>query len=264
MNVGEFQNKLKVLQDKAKEQENILKAEQLREAFLEEELDRKQLAGVLHYLTAQGIRIEGGEQANTAPETANTVSGPDKTGTSVPEEDNKEKQVPLTPEEKAYLKTYLEGLPAPLDTDSGNALLKSLAQGAPDVMKRLSEGYLRRTAELASEMHTEDILLADLLQEANLSLMNALAGAAEQEHDEAWLLNEIRNGIQNVLEEQSERKMADDSLVARVERLDEAVRELSDDEDDGKAPFSVNELAVILDMDVDEIRDTLRLTGDDK
>ena len=40
--------------------------------------------------------------------------------------------------------------------------------------------------------------------------------------------------------------------------------ELSDDEDDARNAFSINELAIILDMDVEEIRDTLRLTGDDK
>ena len=36
----------------------------------------------------------------------------------------------------------------------------------------------------------------------------------------------------------------------------------SDDDDTTK--FTIDELAVILDMNVDEIRDVLRLTGDDK
>ena len=64
--------------------------------------------------------------------------------------------------------------------------------------------------------------------------------------------------------EQNQRKFEDDSLVARVEKLESAVRELSEDEEDGESAFSIGELAVILDMDVEEIRDTLRLTGDDK
>ena len=51
--------------------------------------------------------------------------------------------------------------------------------------------------------------------------------------------------------------------MARVEKLESAVRELNDDEDDKNA-FSIDELAIILDMKVDEIRDVLRLTGDDK
>ena len=52
-------------------------------------------------------------------------------------------------------------------------------------------------------------------------------------------------------------------MTARVEKLESAVRELNDDEDDKNA-FSIEELAIILDMKVDEIRDVLRLTGDDK
>ena len=58
--------------------------------------------------------------------------------------------------------------------------------------------------------------------------------------------------------------MRDVSLVAKVEKLDNAIRELTEDEEDGELKFSVGELAVILDMDAEEIRDVLRLTGDDK
>ena len=43
-----------------------------------------------------------------------------------------------------------------------------------------------------------------------------------------------------------------------------SVRELTEDDEDEKSKFSVEELAIILDMDVEEIRDVLRLTGDDK
>ncbi|MFR5150635.1 MAG: hypothetical protein ACLTER_14755 [Ruminococcus sp.] len=40
------------------------------------------------------------------------------------------------------------------------------------------------------------------------------------------------------------------------------MKELTDD--GGENRFTIDELAVILDMNVDEIRDILRLTGDDK
>ena len=81
--------------------------------------------------------------------------------------------------------------------------------------------------------------------------------------DEKWLESRIRQGINVVVEEQSRRRQGDDSLVEKVEKLESAVRELSDDEDE-EIKFSINELAIILDMEVDEIRDILRLTGDDK
>ena len=59
-------------------------------------------------------------------------------------------------------------------------------------------------------------------------------------------------------------KFEDDYLVAKVEKLEAAVRELTEDEEDESSKFSVEELAIILDMDEEEIRDVLRLTGDDK
>ena len=132
-----------------------------------------------------------------------------------------------------------------------------------EIGKTLASYYMKATAELAADMNAKEILLADLIQEANLSLIQALDNAGEELRDEEWLLAEVRKGILQVIEEQTQVKFADDSLVARVEKLESAVRELNDDEDDKNA-FSIDELAIILDMKVDEIRDILRLTGDDK
>lgn len=44
-------------------------------------------------------------------------------------------------------------------------------------------------------------------------------------------MGEVRKGLIRVLEEQTQRKFADNSLVARVEKLESAVRELNDDEE---------------------------------
>ena len=144
-----------------------------------------------------------------------------------------------------------------------NDVLEQLSTGEQPAMQTLAAYYRKATAEIAADMNAEEILFADLIQEANLSLIQALDNAGEELRDEAWLLGEVRKGIRQVIEEQTQVKFADDSLVARVEKLESAVRELNDDEDDKNA-FSIEELAIILDMKVDEIRDVLRLTGDDK
>ena len=172
------------------------------------------------------------------------------------------KKVPLTPEEEAYLNEYLENLPVIADIDL-DVLFEQLSKGEKSSVQTLASYYMKATAELAADMNAKEILLADLIQEANLSLIQALDNAGEELRDEEWLLAEVRKGILQVIEEQTQVKFADDSLVARVEKLESAVRELNDDEDDKNA-FSIDELAIILDMKVDEIRDILRLTGDDK
>ena len=217
MNVQEFQNKLKEIQEIAKQNKNTLTATDIREVFEGCDLDKNQLTGVLKYLTSQGIMIEGMEKAKE------TAKEPEY------------KKVPLTPEEEAYLNEYLENLPVIADIDL-DVLFEQLSKGEQSAVQTLASYYMKATAELAADMNAKEILLADLIQ---------------------------RKGILQVIEEQTQVKFADDSLVARVEKLESAVRELNDDEDDKNA-FSIDELAIILDMKVDEIRDILRLTGDDK
>lgn len=243
MNVQEFQNKLKEVQELAKEHDNTLKAAEIRQVFDGCDLDKSQLLGVLKYLTSQGILIEGLETAG---------------------EDAKEperKKIPLTAEEEAYLKGYLEELPE-LPEINKEVLFTDLSEGQQDAMQTLTSYYMKTAADLAVEMNIEEMQLADLIQEANLCLIQALGNAGTERRDEQWLLDEVRKGIQLVIEEQTQRKFEDDSLVARVEKLESAVRELNDGEDEKNA-FTIDELAIILDMKVDEIRDILRLTGDD-
>lgn len=246
MDVREFQEKLKEIQETARSQGGNLEAEQIRETFGNAGLDSSQQAGVLRYLTSQGISIEGAD------------AGKDK------EQQEERQAVPLTEEEKAYFREYMDGLPREEGEEDREALFAKLAGGSREASQRLAALYMKEAARLAAEMNTEEIFIADMIQEANLALMQALENAGSAQRDEEWLLTEIRKGLEEVCREQKQQKFRDDSLVARVEKLESAVRELSDDEDDARNAFSINELAIILDMDVEEIRDTLRLTGDDK
>ena len=193
--------------------------------------------------TSQGILIEGLE---TAGEEA---------------KEPEHKKIPLTAEEEAYLKNYLEELPV-VDEVDADSVFEALAAGDQRALQTLTSYYMKTAADMAVEMNIEEMQLADLIQEANLCLIQALGTAGDECRDEKWLLSEMRKGTQLVLEEQTQRKFEDDSLVARVEKLEHAVRDLNDGEDEKNA-FTIDELAIILDMKVDEIRDILRLTGDD-
>lgn len=250
MDVKEFQAKLNALLALAKENNNSLTVQQIREELAGTDLDQKQLLGVLKYLASQSIAIEG----------LDNLKGDSDDGEQA---ENTKEAIPLTPEEKAYLEDYLKELPESLTAEETDVLFEALAKGSAAALEKLSAGYLRKTADLAVELRFEEILLSDLIQEANLSLLQTLRAAGDKVRDEEWLLNGVREGIAEALAAQEQQKTSDDSLVARVERLEKAVRELSDDEDGQGSAFSVNELAIILDMDVEEIRSTLRLTGDD-
>ena len=248
MDVQEFQKKLGEFCEIAKTQNKTVTGQQVREFFGGMELDQGQLLKIIQYLKVQGISIEGAEISGDSEETGET----------------KQKLIPLTPEEEAYLKEYREGLVDLPETDrSTEELFAELSKGKEGAAAALAQRYLLTAAELSVKMNCEEMFLADLIQEANLCLMDALRQPEPALKSDGWLRREMIRGIARVIEEQTEQKLHDDSLVARVEKLDRAIRELSEDED-GKTEFSVNELAIILDMDVEEMKDILRLTGDDQ
>lgn len=254
MDIQKFQQKLTEVCELGEKNGKVLKPEQIKECFGELDLDKSQLIKILQYLKLKGISIDGAEEISAASQTD-------------PEEvsEEKEEKVPLTAEEEAYLKEYLEGLEEQEQGErSAEELFELLSKGDALAQAELSQKYLHAAAEMAVEMNCEEIFIADLIQEANISLLMALGEEEPEEKDEKWLLGRIRCGIRHAIEEQTQRKFEDDYLVAKVEKLEAAVRELTEDEEDESSKFSVEELAVILDMDEEEIRDVLRLTGDDK
>lgn len=254
MDIEKFQQKLTEVCELGEKNGKVLKPEQIKECFGELDLDKSQLIRILQYLKLKGIPIEGAEAAAAAPQ--------DVTEDATAE---KEERVPLTPEEEEYLKEYLEGLEEQEQGErTPEELFELLSQGDDLAQAELSQKYLRTAANMAVEMNCAEIFIADLIQEANISLLMALGEEGSAQKDEPWLLGRIRAGIRNAIEEQTQRKFEDDYLVAKVEKLESAVRELTEDGDDESSKFSIEELAIILDMDEDEIRDVLRLTGDDK
>lgn len=253
MDIGVFQKKLEQLCQMAEQNEKKLTTEQVRECFAEGDLETEQLLRVLQYLKSKGIEILGAETKESEEETAL----PEKTlGTPAP----------LTGEEEQYLQDYLEGLTETVyEEEQWKSLVSRWLVGDAMAKADLLAFYLPYVAHTAKEYHCEEIALPDLIQEGNIGLLMALDGEKEFQNgqEDAWIKEQILKGIQEAIEEQTEQKIHDDVLVSRVEKLESAVKDLTDEED-GELKFSVAELAVILDMKEDEIRDVLRLTGDDK
>lgn len=249
MDVLEFQKKLEGICVLAERNNKKLTTEQVREYFEASELEKEQLLKILQYLKVKGISIEG---------------LPEKTEDTEPEIEE-EVHEPLTKEEEEYLNEYLEGLTkTEKEMPEPSELFRKLAEGDALAQMQLAQYYLPHAARMAAKMNSRDIFLADLIQEANVGLLTALEEEEPAHKDETWLLGRIRFSIRQAVEEQSQQKFRDDYLVSKVEKLESAVKELTEDEEDGSLKFSIDELEVILDMDAEEIRDVLRLTGDDK
>ena len=253
MDVVQFQEKLREICDLGKQNGNLLTHEQIREHFASTDLETSQMVKVLQYLKLQGITIEGEENAAQAEEAAGEAEAqPNGTKT------------PLTPEEEAYLKEYLSEVSTgkEVSQEMVHTLFENLADGDALAEAALTSIYLPVAANMAADMNCAEIHLADLIQEANVVLLTALSDPEAEHKDDPWLRLQLRKGIIAAIEDQTQQQFQDDCLVAKVEKLESAVKDLTDD--DGENRFTIDELAVILDMNVDEIRDILRLTGDDK
>ena len=243
MDIAQFQEKLTELCKTGEKNNKTLTAAQIGECFSGMDLDGLQMKKILQYLNIKGISIEGIPQGEI-------------------EDKPEEVQIPLTAEEKAYLKEYMREAEAAADSDDtpSEELFQRLKTDKAAARDALVRRYMPAAAKIAAELNCEELFIADLIQEAGMSLLMALDEDEPVEKDEKWLLGKIRSGVRSVVEEQSRQRTHDDSLVDRVEKLDAAMKELSDEDEEMK--FSVEELSVILDMDVDEIRDVLRLTGE--
>lgn len=252
MNIQEFQDKLKEIQTLAMQNGKQVQAELVEKFFGEDGMDREKLQKVYDFLEIQGIAVHGYEKEKRQAGNQGEIHREEDTQTAV-------QQIPLTQEEEEYLEEYLETFGDTEGYDRAQ-LFQELRQGA-DVKEHILKSYQKEVVQIARELHSGEVFFGDLLQEGNMGLLMALERAAEQEEIHTWLVNEIRSTIRLFLEEQNQQKKEDDILVEKVRNLEARVKELTEDED---VKYSVEELAVFLDMDVEEMESVLRLTGDDK
>lgn len=190
--------------------------------FFKEELSAEQMEKVYDYLRLQGIRIMGEERKEELPGDAAGML--------------EKEAAPLTAEEENYLREY-------------EASLKKPGEGTP------LENHMWDVISLAKELHHEEMFVGDLIAEGNLCLITALGECQEREE----VLAAVRAGMKKALVEQTRQKYQDDFLVEKVRHLEEAIRNLAEGVEEKS---SIEELSAYLDMEEEEIRAVLKLTGD--
>ena len=271
MDIKIFQEKLEQILAQAREQDKTLSGQDIREVF-GEELSASQMQSLLEYLRLQGIRLDvtrslagDGRMFEAAAEKTAGGQGQGAAGQqeSCGEKADASAAEPLSSEEEEYLRDYeasLAGIPAETERER-ESLWVRYDSGDGTASARLTELYLPETVKIARELHREEYFIGDLIQEGNMCLIAALEqGRPENMPGHQWLTDVIRQGIGRWIAEQREQKYQDESLVEQVRKLEAAIRELSDDE---QRDYSVAELSAFLDMDEEEIRSVLSLTGDD-
>ena len=135
--------------------------------------------------------------------------------------------------------------------------------GDPAAKSRLTEHYLKTVYDLSRTFAFGSVPRSDLIQEGNVALVLALEElefSGKLEDYQNFLYEKIREAMEDALREGQDLKDMGDKVAQKVNHLSEAVHNL---EEDLEHKVSVDELSAYLDMPVEEIRDILRMAGDE-
>ena len=234
-----FLDRLSGLVKKAQGQGNQISIPEVQEFFADMNLSKEQMDLMFEYLMSQKVAVVGFVKLDT-----------EKT------------EIEFTEEEKAYLKEYMEDLNAfpELSLEERKPLYEKAVADDEGAKQKLMEAYLRDVIAVAKEMYVPDVFLGDLIQEGNLGLVFGVEMLTDVENAHDIIMSQIRQSIQLLLEEQKELKGRDKKMIEKVQMLDEAITGLT--EELGRK-ISIDELAIHLGMEIEEIEDILKLTGDE-
>lgn len=236
----EFLNKLNGLVAVAKGQGNQITIDEVKEYFSDIDLTEEQMELVFDYLLSQKVVVKGYIKMTEAVE----------------------EKVTYTEEEEAYLEEYLNDLQAFKKAADGekDMLFQSLLGGDASAKNRLTEIYLTEVIDIAKEMYHPEIFLGDMIQEGNVGLILGMDMISDVETANDTIVNQVKQCMQMLIEEQTEVASRDKKMVEKVTLLDESIKTLT--EELGRK-VSIDELAVYMGMTEDEIEDILRLMGEE-
>lgn len=243
----EFLEKLSGLLTMAQAQGSQITIDEVKAYFSEDALTEEQMELVFDYLLTQKVAVKGYVKI-----------------------DSTEKEEEFSEEEKAYLKEYELDLRAfrKISDEERKELYGQAASGNEAAKQKLIENYLREVVKIAKEMHRPEVFLGDLIQEGNLGLVlgvEMLPDVWSEATDNIATAHEVitqqvRQSIQLLLEEQTELSSRDKKMVEKVQALDESIKALT--EELGRK-VTIDELAIYMGMEIEEIEDILKLTGED-
>ncbi len=214
--------------------------EEIREILSGMPLMEEHFALIYEYLAGQNIRVTEEREDSTQKVAAGTDGESGGLG--------------------AYLHRLLELAEESFEDE--HALLGRVMRGDEAAKARLIESYLPLIGEAAGNFESEEVLLEDLIQEGNLGLLEALDSLGQFDSPaacSAHILNSINEAMAQVVMDSREKREADGNIVSRVNHLNEAVKNL---ERDLEHKVTAEELSAYLEMPLQEIRDILRMSGD--
>lgn len=230
-----FAKKLEEIRALAKEQGNVLSVEQVEEALAEIEIGKEQLEPVYAYLKTKNIGI----------------------GEPVDVEEN------LSSEDKNYLEEYMESLQELPKLSDGEKRAYAMAAMAGDANGKLNmiNAFLPQVVDIAKLYSGQGALLEDLIGEGNVALATGveMLGCLEEPDEVDGMLGKmIMDAMEDYIAENTEAKKVDMQIADKVNHISDLAKELAESL---QRKITVEELAEETGIDVDEISEAVKLSG---
>ncbi|MDY2727090.1 MAG: sigma-70 domain-containing protein [Anaerostipes faecalis] len=222
----------------AKTNGNQITKEELITYFSDYSLDEEAQKLLFDSYVEAGIRVIGYE--GTSGNSENEEAEEESAAIHFYEEELRNMDLPGEEEQKAMLQAWFQG------EDNGDMVISCL---------------LPAVVEIAKNHRGKGVLFADLIQEGNIGLLEAMA--AYRGNDEEGFLRHARKAIEDSILDAIALQRGSDSvsqqMALKANRLDEASTHLS--KELGREP-KAEELADYLSMTVEEIKDIMKISLD--
>lgn len=230
-----FAKKLEQIKELAKEQNNCISEEQIKEAFTELDFTKEQLNMVYQYLHQQKIGV----------------------GKPVDLDEY------LEDEEKDYLAVYLEELRTLEQVSEGEkeAITLSSMAGDGDAQNKLVEIYLPDVVEIAKLYAGQGVYLEDLIGEGNMALAMGVTmlGALEHASEAQGMLGRlIMDAMEEYITGNAEESKKSKKIADKVNKVANLANELSEEL---HRKVTVQELMEETGMSRKAIEDAIRMSG---
>lgn len=268
----------------AMSQQGRLTQEEIQKYLSDMELDKKQMEAVYQYLAAGRIVIEGYESVprEMVPAEENTGSITEEkqeAGNRLEASDEKTSDVisgkKLTKAQR-NLQIYqrevsaLEGY----TPEQKRELMKRFLEGDSQIRNEIMQGYLDYVLEIAGDYKKRNVLLEEVIAEGNMGLLNAMGvleqgresflaenGQPDMERIHSVIEMEIRQAMEMMIDDMTEKKDWEDTILAKINLLHEAAKYLA--EEMGRTATQ-EELSEYTKIPIEEIRDIIDLSKDAK
>jgi RNA polymerase primary sigma factor len=232
----EFAEILKFVTRTARENNNLISQDQVKEAFAELSLDQIQLDMVYNYLGKRGIGVDE----------------------PIEVDEN------LTEEEKNYLNDYIESLGDLNKLSDGEleAVQMAAIDGDKIAQGRLIENYLPLVVDVARMYSEQGVYIEDLVGEGNLALtrgVTMLDAVGEPKEVEGFLYGLLLDAMEKIIEDNLTEGAGMQKVLELVQEVADKAKELSEDL---RRKVTVEELAEETGWDQEKIRSAIKFSGD--